>query len=165
MRIALRAAEPSDRSFLEEMTAVAADWRNPVPMPGEQMLSVPELAHYIVGWPALGDVGIVAEDIQTGRPVGAAWWRWFPDDDPGYGFVDSATPELAIGVIAEARGRGVGTALLHALLDVARERGPAQVSLSVELDNPSRRIYQRAGFRDVSEADGAATMLWRRPAG
>lgn len=161
MQIALRAAEPSDRSFLEQMTAIAADWRNPVPLPVEQLLGVPELAHYIAGWPAPGDVGIVAEDTETGRLLGAAWWRWFPEDDPGYGFVDANTPELAIGVIAEARGRGVGTALLHALLNVARESGPAQVSLSVELDNPSRRIYQRAGFHDVAEAGGAATMLWR----
>ena len=50
-----------------------------------------------------------------GLPVGAAWLRFFPADDPGYGFVSADVPELSIGVAVLWRGRGIGRALLRAI--------------------------------------------------
>jgi len=47
-----------------------------------------------------------------------------------------------------ARGLGVGTALLLAIVDAARERGLAQVHLDVIDINPrARSLYERVGFR------------------
>lgn len=93
----------------------------------------------------------------------AAFWqpayRLFPEDAPGYGFVDADTPELALGVESDSRGRGVGTALLEALIEAAREEGRPSLSLSVNRTNPSRRIYQRCGFADVSWDDDSYVML------
>jgi ribosomal protein S18 acetylase RimI-like enzyme len=68
------------------------------------------------------------------------------DDDHGYGFVATDVPELSIGVTADERGRGVGTALLEELLAQARATGHPAVSLSVETDNPAVRLYERLGF-------------------
>jgi putative acetyltransferase len=51
---------------------------------------------------------------------------------------------------AEARGRGVGRALLDALLDEARRRGYSRVSLETgtsEAFRPARKLYESAGFR------------------
>lgn len=48
-----------------------------------------------------------------------------------------------------ARGRGVATSVLLALLDLARERGIAQVSLETGAEDhfaPARRLYARHGF-------------------
>lgn len=50
---------------------------------------------------------------------------------------------------AAARGRGVATAVLLALLDLARERGRARVSLETGIEDhfaPARRLYARHGF-------------------
>jgi ribosomal protein S18 acetylase RimI-like enzyme len=47
------------------------------------------------------------------------------------------------------------------LLAVAGEHGAPGVSLSVEADNPARRLYERAGFAVVREGGGALTMLRR----
>ena len=58
--------------------------------------------------------------IDDGFPVGAAWYRLFRRDAPGYGFVDEETPELAIAVVPSRRGRGIGEALLEALCERAR---------------------------------------------
>jgi ribosomal protein S18 acetylase RimI-like enzyme len=40
------------------------------------------------------------------------WSRCFTRDEPGYGFIDESIPELSIAVATDARGRGIGTALL-----------------------------------------------------
>jgi ribosomal protein S18 acetylase RimI-like enzyme len=46
-----------------------------------------------------------------------------------------------------ARGRGVGTALLDAIVDEARARGYAEVRLDVIDNNPrARTLYERRGF-------------------
>lgn len=50
-------------------------------------------------------------------------------------------------VTADARGRGVGTALLDAICAEARNRGYAQVRLDVIDTNPrARALYERQGF-------------------
>lgn len=152
----LRRATTEDTGFLQEMLTVAADWR-----PGARVRSVaeimaePALAHYVVDWPAAGDVGFVIEDD---RPVGAAWWRFFGPHDPGYGFVNDATPEVSIGLVADARGQGFGTLLLEALIKEARSRALPALSLSVEPDNPATALYQRLGFVTVGRLDGSLTM-------
>lgn len=123
------------------MLAIAADWRpGAVVRSIEEIMNDPALAHYIAGWPSEGDVGVVAEN---GAPVGAAWWRFLSADDPGYGFVGVAIPELSIGVVETARGQGVGTMMLAALIDEADRRGLSALSLSVEHENPAGRLYRR----------------------
>ncbi len=157
MVIDLRPAVPADAAFLAEMLVVAAFWRPGGPSGGvRDVLARPELAKYIAGWPQPGDRGVVAE---VERPVGAAWLRFLPTNDPGYGFVDARTPEVSIGVVQQWRGRGVGTQLLDALIAQARDAGLTTFSLSVEQDNEARRLYERCGFRTVGEVGGALTML------
>jgi GNAT superfamily N-acetyltransferase len=50
---------------------------------------------------------------------------------------------------ASARGRGAGTAVLAALLDHARVQGVRSVWCNVR--TPARSLYERAGFRAVSD--------------
>ncbi len=144
------------------MLVAAAFWRPDGPSGSvAEVLSQPELAHYVVGWPRPGDLGVLALDGQ--QPVGAAWVRLLSESDPGYGFVDAATPELSMGVLQAWRGRGVGSRLLDALIVAAREHGLPSLSLSVERDNYARRLYERVGFRQVDEVGGALTMLLQLP--
>jgi GNAT superfamily N-acetyltransferase len=155
--VALRPAGPADAAFLAEMVVVAAFWR--LNGPGgtvDQVMAEPQSAHYVAGWPRPGDSGVIAED---GRPIGAAWLRFFADSDPGYGFVDAATPELSIGLMQQWRGQGIGTRLLNALLAQARSGGVTRISLSVEKDNPARRLYERLGFQTVGAVGESLTLL------
>ena len=79
---------------------------------------------------------------------------------PGYGFVDEQTPELAIAVVPSARGRGVGSKLIEALLARAREAGYDTISLSVDRTNAGAiELYGRHGFEQVGESDDSVTML------
>jgi ribosomal protein S18 acetylase RimI-like enzyme len=154
----VRPAIPGDVAFLAAMLAEAADWRAGVStLTFDDVLADAAIARYVADWPVPGDAGVVAED-ETGD-AGAAWWRYFTTDDHGYGFVDESTPEVTVGVRPDARGRGIGAAMLTALTDEARRRGIAALSLSVEVDNPAVRLYERQGFAVVERSGGAFTMV------
>ncbi|MFB9836948.1 ribosomal protein S18-alanine N-acetyltransferase [Actinoallomurus acaciae] len=57
---------------------------------------------------------------------------------------------LTIGVRPELQGRGIGSALLTALLEEAAVRGCAEIFLDVRADNDrARRLYERFGFTAV----------------
>ena len=114
------------------------------------------LERYVAGWGRRGDDALVA--IDEFQPVGAAWFRLFDADEPGYGFVDENTPELTIAIVPSRRGKGLGEQLLISLLDRAREEGYARISLSVEADNPAIRLYEQHGFTRVGDRAGALVM-------
>lgn len=159
MDVTTRLASASDAPFLTEMLAAAASWRPDGPAASvDTVANTPELAHYVSGWPRSGDVGMVAE---FGEPIGAAWLRYFTDMDPGYGFIDAATPELSMGVVERWRGRGVGRRLLQALVSAARREGIRAVSLSVDTDNYARQLYQDLGFISVCQPTTSITMRLR----
>lgn len=125
----------------------------------EEILSKPGISHYLEGWGRPGDAAVVALEEDSGRRIGAAWYRLMPPEDPGYGFVDAATPEIAVAIVPEHRGRGVGDALLRALKNVAGSQGFASLSLSVQRGNPGAvRLYERHGFRKLSEVGDSGTM-------
>ena len=155
----VRPATADDGGFLAAMLREAAHWRPDPPAPPlEVILADPAVAHYVDGWPRSDDGGVVAVDDDD-TPIGAAWWRRFAADEPAFGFVDDRTPEIAIGVVAAWRGQGVGTALLHALHDAARQAGLAGLSLSVARENPAKRLYERMGYVVVGGSDGNPTMV------
>jgi GNAT superfamily N-acetyltransferase len=62
-------------------------------------------------------------------------------------------PELAIAVVEDQRGQGIGRALLGALVARARDQFPA-LALNVHLLNPAVRLYIRAGFEVAAAGRG-----------
>lgn len=104
------------------------------------------LARYALGWGRVGDVGCVA--IKGTASIGAAWLRLWVEEDKGFGYVNDEVPELAMAVLPDYRGQGIGTRLLMQVLEVAKGRFPA-VSLNVREDNCVVKLYERAGFIKV----------------
>lgn len=149
----LRRTTGDDDAFIRRMLEETMNW-DPS-RPRETVVEIarryPEITRYADGWGRPGDEGFIAE--EEGEPIGAAWFRVFSADRPGFGFIDEETPELAIALVPEARGRGVGTELLEELFQLARERGHARISLSVEIVNPARALYERFGFVKVEDDD------------
>jgi len=87
------------------------------------------------------DRPLVAE--VDGAAAGLAWAK-----------VDAGDPSLVnlfqVWVAPEARGHGVAAALLDAAIAWARARGARAMGLGVVCGNDAaRRLYERAGFRDV----------------
>ena len=60
-----------------------------------------------------------------------------------------------IAVDAAARGRGLGRALMHALIDEARRRRASELFLEVRADNPvARALYDSLGFAEIGVRRG-----------
>jgi len=117
------------------------------PLPRE-VIYEPEVFLYIDGFDPEkkpGDVGAVAR--KEGQVIGMAWTRIIP----AYGHIDDVTPELAISVLPQHRGQGIGAALMAQLFDLLRARGYARTSLAVQKENPAARFYRRLGYEIVQE--------------
>ena len=154
----IRKATAADAAFLWEMLGQAAAWKPSVPAPTlDEMRADPELSRYLQGWPRRGDAGVLAVD-DRGQPLGAAWYRSFTEGEPGYGWIDAETPEVAIAVRAGFRGGGHGEALLQALAARARQEGVSALSLSVARANPARRLYRRLGYEELPASGDSMTM-------
>jgi ribosomal-protein-alanine N-acetyltransferase len=94
----------------------------------------------------LGERNIVAHRATIGRSL--------------HGFILSRLAGgeaeiLSIAVASARRGRGLARALLNLHLRRLAGLGVAAVFLEVDEDNePARRLYQRAGFREVGRRPG-----------
>lgn len=89
---------------------------------------------------------------QAGTPVG----RLYLDE------WESEFRVIDISLAPEARGRGIGGAILADIVAAAEAKGKA-VSIHVEHENPARRLYERLGF-ELVEDRGVYLLMERRPA-
>jgi len=105
--------------------------------------------HYDARYPAAEYLVIEVDDIPAGRL-----------------YVDrtaSGINVLDIALLPQWRGRGIGGALLKAILDEARAAART-VILHVEQYNPARRLYERLGFEALGSNGVYERMEWRAPA-
>jgi ribosomal protein S18 acetylase RimI-like enzyme len=153
-----REARAADLPALRSALAWAIEWRLPaLTASPEDVIRDTGHGYLLDEWGRKGDAAVVA-DTSAGT-VGAAWYRYWTDGLHSYGFVDAATPELGVGIDPAWRRRGVGTALLDALLGIASRSGIARVSLSVEGDNPAMALYERLGFVRLELVEASWTMI------
>jgi ribosomal protein S18 acetylase RimI-like enzyme len=158
VHVNIRPATQDDVEFLKQMLYEATRWNPDWPTePIESVLEDPMLHRFYDAWGRPGDAGVIAE--LDGVPVGAAWYRVFTREEPGYGFVDEKIPELGLAVQPIHRRKGIGGTLLRALMVQAREEGFQSLSLSVAVHNRSRMMYQRVGFEKVSEDEGGSWTM------
>jgi GNAT superfamily N-acetyltransferase len=146
----LRPVDRHDVRFLRDMLRHAYHWR----LTEEAERPV---YRYVRNWGRPGDAGVIAMDGP--HAYGAAWYRLFTADEPGFGFVDDQTPELTIAVVPSRRGKGAGREMLQALLDRARDSGYPAISLST--DAQQVEWYEGFGFETVAESPHAVTMVAR----
>lgn len=153
--VVVRRGGAQDARFLRDMLHHAYYWKERAPDGGPGPVAL-----YVKAWGRPGDAAMIA--IESGFPVGAAWYRLFTAAQPGYGFVDEQTPELAVAVVPSARGKGAGGALISTLLARAADEGHEAISLSVDRENARAiELYEKHGFERVSESADSLTMLAR----
>ncbi|CAN5600781.1 hypothetical protein BH10CHL1_BH10CHL1_38910 [soil metagenome] len=153
MPINIRPASQIDEPILWQMIFEAAHMAEEGHTSLQAVKDRPDLAHYVQAWGRNGDIGVVATESTHNQPIGAAWVRLLVGDEKGYAYIDDTTPELAIGILTDYRGIGVGKTMLMALLAIAKATYPA-ISLSTRATNlPAVRLYERVGFKKIEGSD------------
>ena len=120
----------------------------------EEVTQPPESRLYLIAEADAGDRAVPDSELVSGRgvadaPVMAGY--------AGMLFVPGGTQAdvLTIAVRRSHWGRGIGSALLDALLTAARDRGCTEVFLEVRADNPrAHGLYQRRGFAELGVRRG-----------
>lgn len=101
----------------------------------------------------------IADGFADPAPNGEWYLVWFGETPVGVAILAPAdgpneTDLCYFGLVPEARGRGLGAALIHDLLARLRAVGTVGVSLSVDARNvPALRLYARAGFAERDRRD------------
>ena len=126
--VAIRPAEDGDRLDMAQLLAAVAEERDGIAT--EPPVDVEALA---MNWTLDGSLVAIADGGIVGQiRVHPSWM--------GFG-------EIGMMVAAHWRGRGVGTALVSAAIDWARERGLHKLSLSVFPHNSAAiALYRKSGF-------------------
>ena len=114
----------------------------------------PESRLYLLAEAEADDSDIDSRDVigERGAPGGTVLAGY-----AGLMFIPGATQAdvLTIAVRAAFWGRGIGSALLGALLGAARDRGCAEVFLEVRADNSrAHGLYLRRGFEEIGVRRG-----------
>jgi acetyltransferase len=117
------------------------------------VLDANDVHRFVQAGPGL--VGFIADSSGRGEPLGAAHAALLED----------ASAELAIIVTDGARERGVGKALMTALITYLRERGYRRiVAHSLQENVAFTRLAQSLGMR-ILHAEGADVLWAAAPAG
>lgn len=154
----IRQGTKKDLPFLKEMLYEAFFWNPEVVRPEyEEFLNNPEFKKLLNEWGRPWDRAVVAE--IDNKPIGAAWYRLWTEEEHSYGFVDSETPELGIAVKADFRSKGIGRELLIALIEIARKDGAKAISLSVDPENYACHLYGTEGFVKIGESGTSWTLV------
>ena len=123
--------------------------------PPKSIIEQPELQIYIEDFGKKDDWCLVAEIKE--KIVGAVWVRIMDD----YGHIDDETPSFAISLYEEYRNMGIGTALMRDMLELLKNKGYKQTSLSVQKANYAVRMYQKVGFEVIDENEEEYIMVCR----
>jgi len=97
--------------------------------------------------------------VIDSKIIGAVWTRVISGDIKGFGNIDAQTPEFAISLYKEYRGKGIGTQLMLAMLQLLKKKGYSKTSLAVQKDNYAVKVYQDVGFVIVNEKDEEYIMV------
>ncbi len=151
MQALIRPARQDDEPFLWHMLYYAAHMSEDGETSPDAAKNDAGLQKYVQGWGRETDIGVLALHPHDQRLLGAAWIRLLVEDRKMSPMIPDGTPELAIAVLPDYIGQGIGTQMLKQLLPAANQAYPA-VMLSVRVNNPARYLYERMGFEIIDTA-------------
>lgn len=154
MSYTIREIKEKEYSLLKDFLYEAIFIPEGVEAPPKSIIDSPELQVYISDFGnRVHDRALVAE--AEGKIIGAVWVRIMND----YGHIDDTTPSFAISLYKEYRGLGIGTAMMKKMLSILKANGYKQTSLSVQKANYAVKMYQKTGFKIVTENEDEYIMV------
>ena len=125
-----------------------------MPLPDKSIIEKPKLSLYYQDFGSgKADNCIVAE--KDNKVIGAIWSRIMND----YGHIDDDIPSLAISLLKQYRGQGIGTNLMKQMLKLLKYQGYEKASLAVQKENYAVIMYRKLGFKISDENDQEYIMV------
>ncbi len=152
----IRTIRPEERPLLKDFLYEAIFVPAGTAAPPSSIIEQEDLLVYVRDFGKESDDHCLVAECN-GKIAGAVWVRVMED----YGHIDNNTPSLAISLYKEYRSRGIGTQLLLHMLDLLRQKGYGQVSLSVQKANYALRLYQKVGFEVIADRGDEVLMVCR----
>ena len=137
----------------------AVFWSTNVDRPSlDEGLSSPDVSRSLADWGQRdGDTAVIA--LSDSVRVGAAWYRFWTDDNSIRGYLDESTPVVVIAVHRDFRHQGIGTKMLEWLIAYAFSHSIQRLSLMVSKDNHAINLYKQQGFVKFAEKGNALLMV------
>lgn len=155
MNYTIRELSIGERDVLETFLYQAIFIPEGITPPPFEIINQPDLQVYIKEFGEQnGDICLVAE--CDSNIIGAVWVRIMND----YGHVSDEMPSLAISLLPEYRGKGIGTALMQSMLETVSKQGYKGISLSVQKQNYATRMYSKLGFKTIEDKDEELIMVY-----
>lgn len=155
----IRPIKEIELPILEDILYEAVFQANKTEVLPRNIIHNPEIWVYIDKFGEKPDDYCLVAEINN-KIVGAVWIRVLYNSIKGYGNIDNQTPEFGIALFDKYRKQGIGTKLMHAMLDYMKEKGYKQASLSVDKNNYAVQMYQAIGFKIIEERDHDYLMLF-----
>jgi ribosomal protein S18 acetylase RimI-like enzyme len=161
VNITLRESQTSDFHFLQEMLFEAVYWRsilNSNQPTFEVGLADPEVHKVLDQWgERAGDTAVVA--LVDSNRAGAAWYRYWTDDNFIRGYIEKTIPVLVIAVQDGFRCRGIGEKMMEWLIKRASRQNIPELSLMVSKDNQAIHLYKKCGFLEYADVGESYLMV------
>lgn len=137
----------------------AVYWRaSPMKPTFDDALADPDFTRSLADWRTRqGDTAVIAT-IEA-MPAGAAWYRFWTDDNHIRGYINATIPVLVIGVHGDYRHQGIGTAMLERLIDYASVQRIQHMSLAVSKDNHAINLYRQQDFTEYADRGDTLIMI------
>lgn len=165
MQYGLQPVTPSDREVLLELYAstradelALTDWSDAQRLAFVEMQFDAQTQHYTRQHPrAICQLIVLDNQPNAGCKAGCAVGRLWVDRE------GDCLHVLDISLLPQARGQGLGSVLLRELMAEAQQQGKP-VTISVEVHNPARQLYERLGFKAQGSVQGIYQRMAWQPA-
>ena len=144
---------------MKEMLYEAVFWRpNPRKPTFEEGLADPGVSNALVDWGEReGDAAVIA--LVDSMPAGAAWYRFYTNDNGIRGYMNETVPVIVIAVYRNYQRQGIGEKMIEWLIDHASKHNIQKLSLMVSKDNHAIRLYRKCGFLEYADTGDSLLML------
>lgn len=154
MKYSIRQMQPTEYSFLSDFLYEAIFQRDENNLLPKSIIEQPELQMYIQNFGKEKDDYCYCAEVNN-KIVGAVWVR----NIKGYGSIDNVTPELAISLYREYRGYGIGSEMMNRMIEYLKQSGYSKISLAVQKDNYTLKMYLNLGFQIIDENEEEYIMI------
>jgi len=156
--IIIREIRKEEYGILEDMLYEAIFQKEGAKLLPREIIREPRIDVFINGFGSKPDDYCLVAELNN-KIIGAVWTRILNGEIKGYGNIDDETPEFAISLYKEYRNKGYGSLMMRKMIELLKNKGYKQASLSVDKNNYAVKMYKKLGFEIIQKNKHDYLML------